>query len=579
MIRNLATLFGMKQFRLTFHFLSPPTVCDRAIVSEFGDRIGQSVGISTVISEGPLDQEGLAIQLLPISAGAEPSLILETTQEGPILRYKPGTLSFGLDEIGNQLEEILNPAYRAGWEPFRLERRITVGGLRIGPELWNSEDFRERLALLSSLGIDSLALDIVHSPNTYESVEEETQRGEWLEAIVPKIERVQALGISPILNFPIQLDLSPSDTKGGGPFCRQEPSGRRQIIHRFENLIQAIPEIGGVGFVITDWGRCRCNLCQEISFEEEAAYYLRAFAAVLQRHRPGLSRWAFPDEISQQGLLEIQSQIPPDTKMVAPHRHRASMVWRIGEDRGRGDEDGEVYSLDSRLDGDFFRSDRVFELLDRWENLSPPHSFFGDLHGCSQIPVNTLSLIPLFWTGDFPGRDWEKWILRRMLPLEERESWEYWRETNQRMLDSVTRPSASLQNLHPGLLTVKSSDQKSTRQFDLPQSLSSVANRLRLDEELKSIEESLGRIPEGERIHGELAYDMQGIAGRVYSLLHPQQPLELEASERRCLESLSDYLNLLLSDGRNRMVWSADQLPSLIPIRTHRLRPAQEEDS
>lgn len=462
------------------------------------------------------------------------------------------------------------PPPAAGLEPRSLQR-----GVRLGEDLWGSEDLTEHLELFASLGVNTVALDAVRSPYTLESVGEEDAPGEWIERIEPRIRRIHGRGMSPILNLPIQLDLHPSDTAPIGRtqelFCRMRPSGKRLTIHRFENLIRLIPPVSGVGFVISNWGRCRCDLCEAASFEEEAAYYLRAFTAVLQRHAPGTEVWAFPDEVSIAGLREIQSQIPPDTRFVVPYGAPCA------EDReGSGDEEGEVFSLSRRIDSDLFLWKRIQETIDRWENDRTPRAVFADLHAVSWIPLNIVSLLPLFFRSVHPEVDLEEWAYRRMLPESEWTNWKEWR-------DRVKTVSASLTSSEgPGIQpfqwrAVGEGSEQPHPALNLPRALDRAARRIQTDARLDEIEGELNRIPPGERIQGQLAQTIQNLIGSIRMLLHSLPDPLLEDCERHALENLADSLNLLLSDGGGRLRWNREELPDLNPLRIHRLRVGAEE--
>lgn len=454
--------------------------------------------------------------------------------------------------------------------------------LRCSPENWEMENFQARLDFLASLGFDTICLDGFQFSSSLNLLRDEQQAGGWEVQAQSLLNRLEQDGWFTVLVLPVQLDMGMP--RGGQarpswtPPCRMIPEQRRRMLHRFEAILSSLHSFDAIGIAVNDWPRCDCPVCEKSSFEEEAAYYLRAFTAVMKRHAPGCECWILPDGASWNLLQEIRTEFPDAVKVLVPFIQDPD---EPAEFEGHQPEAG--LQIDLSHPGKLEWLDPLaFETLRLdWDQEGPPGLLLVSLGEVERFPLQLLSLLRLLWEREDEGSSFEDFLFRLSLPLDQWWELPAWKSINQEIGQAIHKGSgadSSLQSIFsdlPALHQVEASfdgkqpsvslnGQRQAFLPDLYESLLCSLQRLQMDHILDPIIHQILSLPEGRPLESRDYKDTVGLVIALSDFLsHPLLENCYEKHEQRVLENLRDSLSLLVSEIRNRRVWDHGAVPDL----------------
>jgi hypothetical protein len=482
-------------------------------------------------------------------------------------------LPMALEELRRQFMEVAHLRGGPGWRAVRFTSRVPLRGVRLPPEAWLSPDLQYPLEFLSSLGHNALLLDALDLPATTSSLFDENHAAEWERPLNTLLDRLHRREWWTMVVLPIQLDLGLPGSAGNElrerPLCRQVPENRRRMLHRFESLVRRLHPASAIGFVVSNWLRCECPLCQRVSFEEEAAYYLRAFNAVLNRYARETELWAIPDLESWGLLQEIRSEIPIETSLMLAER--PEIPWQEDATRMGNDplerEEGVMADLSSGPGGECLDLERMDRLSQAWEEEGPPRLLVAKLGEPWTCPPALAGLFSAAWRIEAADGYAEELVYRLTLPVEEWPRWQAWKERTQSLVNLVARdpgggPSPIAEELCHMPERLESTYVPLTMRLE--ESLKQCARRWLAEKQVRPVVERVLSLPETAPPSSGLIEGVLGVLEDLQHLFdHRAITAALDISELRSLEDLRDYLALFLSESSRRKVWRRIDLPDL----------------
>lgn len=495
-------------------------------------------------------------------------LVLDATGRG---------IRAGLGEIATH---ILHQAYHRDPVASSTVPSIARGNhwaVRCPPEFWEQEHSFSRLDFLASLGFDTICLEGFGLSSSMEFLVDEHHPGIWESKARPLLEQLQRDGWFTVLVLPVQLDMGmPKEKKTSTPPCRMIPEQRRRMLHRFEAILSGMNGFDAIGMAVSDWPRCSCAVCEKTSFEEEVAYYLRAFMAVMKRHTPGAECWILPDGASWNLLQEIRAEFPDAVRILVPFVQDPDEQIEF---EGHQPEAGLQIDLSHPGRLEWF-DPAAFDILRvDWDQEGPPDLLsvsFGDVERYS---LQLLSLMQLLWERDDQGASLDDHLHRISLPIEQWQDLPAWKAINREIGQAIHQGTAMEISSQSDLWNLVNLDRKTENNGnhssisiligqrasflpDLSETLLCSLQRLELDRVLDPIIHQILALPEGRPLDSK---DYEDTAGLVIALAdflsHPLIEKCYEKHEQRVLENLRDRLSLLVSEIRNRRVWDHGSVP------------------
>lgn len=602
--RNVATLGGMKQsvFGLP-PFATIPKSASPAYRRLMTTLRGAGWNVlptpeARVLGYPFLDLEHAHFPTEPWGEEGESSDAFElklTPGEGVLLRYDR-SLSLGLEEIRRQFVAVHVERVQEHLRPMRWRPKVPLRAVRIDREACLRKSIFYDLEKYAGFGINAVLIDALDPPSTNGALADESRSAGWESRLRHTLEGLgkRALWRMPVL--PFELDLAserPGKDKAlESPLCRQGPRGRRRLLHRFESLIRLFPQVEAVGLTVADWDRCPCDLCRKISFQEEVAYYLRGYFAVLKRYAPETALWILPDENSWEALQEVGPQVPEGVRWLYVSESEQSAIERMEWGRAA---DGIQFALHSGMRGGFLDT-TVFRRLDSaigTEREPQLAVAMGDFSGVP--PVQFAAFLRSIWEIDGETQDLEEWLYRLALPSTEWRNWKSWKADNELLkrcwtapprngegrMSAPTNGAQRPRNGQPvrdsqkidGPFLRSRVAEVAQRNGRTPYALSpgphlihdlvASANRWLAESEIASILSRLDAMPEAAPIDGKLTGMIADLRDGLNEFLESSYRLQFEIEELRGLESLRDHLALLLGKERRREIWNKNDLPEL----------------
>lgn len=525
--------------------------------------------------------------------GAEGTLRVEGAFElepGPnrVLRVRHHRgLSHAFQEVRRQflLNTVRGGTFR--WTAMTAVPRVPLRAVRFSPDSWRSPEFRARLDHLSALGFNAVAVDAIPIPRISPDLRDEAHAAEWERPLAELIRELNREGWWTLVFLPIELDLGLApgcaETHFGAPLCRQVPANRRRMLHRFETVVRHLCEARAIGFAITDWRRCACPQCRVVPFEEEAAYYLRAYSAVLKRFAPETEMWVAPDSLSWGLLQEIRAEIPITARFLVSSCAEGRSAPRMETPQP---EEGVQIDLVTSSGEDWFEIDRYRCLAAEWDQEMPPCLLVANLPDSPWLPARLAPLTQLAFRRLAPEGGEEQIVFQLALSTDEWPDWRVWRDRNRAIAglfatfggDSSVRPYSPESGLAPGIPvrwmehvetlsrgTRMNGQSHSPWGLSLPEALQKGAVRWRAESRVREVLADLGGIVPEAPLEWELLRRLGFLSERMASVLEDPLLVEsLDSAERRSLENLRDYLSVLLSEPGHGRVWRPVDLPELV---------------
>jgi hypothetical protein len=524
----------------------------------------------------------------------EASLLAEGYELAPkgerqwTLRATKGA-ALGLYEIALQLLARNPNSNSLPFQPVSAFPWVPLRAVRYPAHRWREGCLETSLEALAMLGLNGLALDAFKMPEEERSVADEAEHSEWEVPFHRLLERCGREGWWRMAVLPIELDLGletvPGIAPANTPLCRQIPANRRRLLHRLESILRRLPQVEAIGFSVTDWGRCRCEVCAKTSFIEEVAYYLRGYSAVLRRYSPATEIWVLPDELHWRGLQEVASQIPDHVRTLAPSRPNTDSRVDAGWEAGGGLSEGERIDLTAPFSGNLIDFDWIARTRETWRERGTPRLAVAEID--SDLPASLAGFQTLTWQTQSPSFTSREWALRRCLPPEEWENLRAWESRNRYLLRGFQPPLVPAPAMPGGTRRAakdKGSEErklsldhlaeelsrKETRrhrlmpldQPDLMEAARDACLRWQGEEALRRAMDWLDHFPE----EGPLT---PGILGRLFELQERleawgegQWQVSFSDAERRCVETLKLHLGVLMGSSRTRR-WNPLELPDL----------------
>lgn len=472
------------------------------------------------------------------------------------------------------------------WTPSSSLPRVPLRGIRLSSESWRSAELRSRLDHLSALGFNAVVLDAVPIPRIGPELRDENHAADWERPLAELVYELNREGWWSMVLFPIELDLGLAP--GGAeppleaPLCRQAPANRRRMLHRFETLIRHLCEARAIGFSITDWRRCACAQCRVVPFDEEAAYYLRAYSAVLKRFAPESEMWVVPDTLAWGLLQEIRSEIPVTAHFMIPPflEERTAPAAETPQP-----EEGLLLELAASPGGDWFEPDRYQGLATEWDQEMPPRLLVANLPDTPWLPARLAPLTELAFRRSIPGGGEEQITYHLALRTEEWPDWHFWRDRNRAIAGLFASlgaafpspPSSSGPGAGPPIPgrwmehvetlcrgSRMNGQSHSPWGLSLPEALQKGAVRWRAESQVREVLFVLARIEPESPLDWELLRKLGTLSEKITSVLEDAFLVEsLDSAECRSLENLRDYLSILLCEPGRQSVWQACKLPEM----------------
>jgi hypothetical protein len=469
-----------------------------------------------------------------------------------------------ITEAGPSVSSLAGNSLTAGLGGEAVEPRTSLRGIRMPPLLWQSDDLPQRLEFLASWGFNAILLDAFNLPLIDPFHRDEDHPASWEENLAIIAERLQNQGWWVMAVVPVQLDLgyqnhSKSELDEPIP-CRQAPLHRRRILHRFESILKGVRGLHAMGIAVSAWPRCRCGSCERVTFEEEAAYYLRAFSAVMKRYARDLEFWVLPDSPSFNLLQEIRAGVPSSARfLVEPQEpgHKGSLL-------PAQTEEGMILDLSTPSRYEWLDTHTFDELLRDWEQENEPRLLAAEVGGSSRFPLGLVSFMRLAWQTRMGGPLPEALLYRLVLHDEPWRDWRKWRDLN----------LATMKRVQERHLPASSTNSRSEEipleiicpsiQPGLAAALRRTHQRLDLEDRIKPLLEFVVEIPEGVPIDSHLLSKMVEVQSILTDLAEdPAVHQILEVLELRVLENLRDRIGLLVSEGRAGTTWKMAGVPDL----------------
>ncbi len=460
------------------------------------------------------------------------------------------------------LEEVLSSG--AGSGGVTIEPRTDLRGIRLPPSQWKADDFSQRIELLASWGFNAVLLDAFDLPLVEPFHKDEDHPASWEAMLAEVAEQLHGQGWWTMAVVPVQLDLGRPDSSGKGldePIpCRQTPLHRRRILHRFESILKNMRGFHAIGIAVSEWPRCQCEACRRVTFEEESAYYLRAFSAVMKRYARDHEFWALPDAPSFSLLQEIRAEVPSSARfLVEPQDPELKSGLLPAQS-----EEGMILDMSIPHQHEWLDTHQFAGLLHDWEQESEPRLLVAEMGNTSQFPLSLVSFLRLAWQTSAGGVLPEALLYRLTLPKEQWKEWQEWKGynlgTKKRIRDHTplsTRKTAETKAapLGPGA---------SSFQPDLASTLRNTHQRLDLEERISPLLKRVLEIPEGIPLESQCLVMMAEIQAELTDLAGDEMARKiLEEVELRALENLRDKISLLLSETRAGTTWSVADVPDL----------------
>jgi hypothetical protein len=469
-----------------------------------------------------------------------------------------------ITETGLPVSSLAGDSLITGLGGETAEPRTTLRGIRMPPLLWQSDDLPQRLEFLASWGFNAILLDALNLPLIDPFHRDEDHPASWEENLANIAERLQNQGWWVMAVVPVQLDLGRQDHVMTGldePIpCRQAPLHRRRILHRFESILKGLRGLHAMGIAVSEWPRCRCGSCERVTFEEEAAYYLRAFSAVMKRYARDLEFWVLPDSPSFGLLQEIRAEVPSNARFLVEPQESGQK----GSLMPTQTEEGMIlnFSIPSRYE--CLDTHTFDELLRDWEQENEPRLLAAEVGGASRFPLGLVSFMRLAWQTRMGGPLPEALLYRLVLHDEQSRDWRKWRDLNLVTIKRVhERHLSALRNtsMSEELLLVTESP---SIQPDLVSAIRKTHQRLDLEDRMRPLLKYVAEIPEGVPIDSHLLSKVVEVQSILTDLADdPVVPQILEVLELRALENLRDRINLLVSEGRAGATWRMADVPDL----------------
>jgi hypothetical protein len=514
-----------------------------------------------------------------------------------MIRHGKG-LPMALDEIGRQFISMVASGKELSWQSARFLPLVPLRAARLSPSGWCCEDLDDITESLSSYGFNALLLDALEFPVTSPLLRDEAHLNQWERRLGPQVERLTRHGWWIMIVLPIQLDLGlpgkPAPEYREPPLCLQSPESRRRMLHRIETIVRALPSADAVGFVLTDWLRCSCPSCQRVPFEEEAAYLLRAYSAVMNRYARSHEMWVLPDAITWSLLQEIQSGIPPTVRVLAPVSSATPTDPALGRTELPATveptpiEDG--FFVDLAADPSFsrFSTTEFRQIASKWEELGIPRLASAGLGDHEHWPAGLAGFFDLVWSVEGRGFNKERLLYQLLLPQDEWRRWKDWRDRNQALgeiMDHLTgrasdflgtgstpapvrpleRHLAGLLARANGLFHLNGIGEKGVfPRLHLPSTLRRSAQRWWTEERLRPLFARIAGLGEESTFGPSFTREIIQIAEYLDGLLTKDPPCACLADfERSSLEDLAAGLSLTLSEQPARESGNQLSLPDL----------------
>ncbi len=446
-----------------------------------------------------------------------------------------------------------------------VEARIQLRGIRLPPQLWNSSDLLQRSEFLRSWGFNALILDVVDLPLVEPFHQDEDRPAHWEEKIAEVAEELQNLGWWVMAVLPVQLDLG--NQNPGKPLvdesipCRQAPLHRRRILHRFETILKGMRGLDALGIAVNEWPRCRCATCTRITFEEESAYYLRAFNAVMKRYAKDLEFWILPDSPSFSLLQEIRAEVPSTARFLVGPQDPEQKGGLVSSQA----EEGLAIDLSISTRYEWLNTDLYNEILLNWEQEAEPRLLVAEADNSPRFCLNLASFMRLAWQTRAGGTLPEAWLYRLVLPEAQWKDWRKWRELNLLTLARIQRTGKVSQPLDIDAGKTIGGSGYSPFQPDLPDTLYRTHVRLDLEDRIRPLLAIVYGLPEGIPLDWHQIPELTKVLITLSDLLQEEWVRSnLEIFELRTLENLHDRISLLLSESRAGSVWRRADVPDLI---------------
>lgn len=445
-----------------------------------------------------------------------------------------------------------------------VEARIQLRGIRLPPQLWNSNDLPLRAEFLKSWGFNALILDAIDQPLIEPFHQDEDRPASWEKSLAEVSERLQSLGWWVMGVVPVQLDLGPQGPRNSElvePIpCRQSPLHRRRILHRFESILKGMRGLEAIGIAVCEWPRCQCTSCKRITFEEEAAYYLRAFSAVMKRYASGLEFWVLPDSSSFGLLQEIRAEVPSGARFLVgpqdPEQKGGLLPLQT--------EEGLVLDLSIPSWYEWLDTSKHSGLLLDWEQEDEPRLLAAEVGNTSRFPVGLASLMYLAWRTHTGGPFPEAWLYRLLLPEDQWGEWMKWKNLNLLTRKRIHDHGLRMDSVPIELAKKNRGDGDSPFRPDLPTALRKTHERLDLEDCIRPLLKTISDLPEGVPIDSSRMPELMEFLSTLSDLtVDDSKRTVLDAFELRILENLRDRISLLLSESRAGSVWTTADIPDL----------------
>jgi len=437
-------------------------------------------------------------------------------------------------------------------------------GVRLPPPLWNSEDLPQRVDFLASWGFNAILLDAFDLPRLDPFHKDEDQPAPWEKRLAAVSEWLHGLGWWVMAVVPVQLDLGiqfPRNPDLDEPIpCRLAPLHRRRILHRFESILRSMQGLNAIGIAVSEWPRCQCSSCQHVTFEEESAYYLRAFSAVMKRYARDLEFWVLPDPPSFSLLQEIRAEVPSGARFLVGPQDPEQKGGLLPSQT----EEGLILDLSIPSRYEWLDTDQHKQILLDWEQEDEPCLLVAEVGNAPRFPLGLASFMRLVWRKQTGEPLPEVWLYRLVLPEEQWKDWRKWKDLNLYTHKRIHEHELPADINSIIFKEMPDGTGKPSFQPDLTTALWKSHQRLDLEDRVRPLLRSVTSIPEGVPLESHLLSRMIDIHSGLTELAGDDTVRKtLEVLELRVLENLRDRIGLLLSESRAGAIWRKSDIPDL----------------
>jgi len=481
--------------------------------------------------------------------------------QGITIRHS-GCLSVALEEIRRQFIAVESLKIQDHWEKVSWVPRVGLRGIRFYLPLGKGRDRQiPELDYLQSLGFNAALVDALEQPIVGTLVSDETKPAEWEESLRWTLDRLGRQGWWRLPLFPIQMDLAgprelPEKTQHlERPLCRQRVSNRSRLIQRFEAMIRRLPKTEAVGFTATGWSRCGCPLCEDTPFEEEAAYYLRAYLAVLKRYAPDTELWFLPDSSLWESFQEIRSQVPASVRFL-----RADTAPALAATERIQPEAGELVLFEQK-GGSSWLNLEDFQALPRiWDESGIPQLVCLSWDKDGRLPVDLGGFMAAAWAIEAGRNDYaDEAAYRVVLPPDQWKNWRHWKRKSEEVGSLFTSGNDPAWSHEP--LDVEIAPPPGGA--NLIDALSMGLSRWNSERQIIPLANEIWEIPDRVPITPGIRKQLLLAVDQLGNLLADSSFLSgFETDEVSLIQDLNQSLSLVVSESSKRKVWRREDLPS-----------------